>query len=65
MNYIYERCKGLDFPAILRRYNLTDLLQNDITINRKIEQTFQTNVDVFDFNFLGNQVARELALLGE
>lgn len=62
MNFIYERSKGLTYSAIIKSYDLKNTEQNDIKINRKIEQVFATDQKVIDLDLLTKQIGRQLHL---
>ena len=51
------RALGHSMETILKLFNERDLLANDLLINTIVEHNFNVDLDIFDSDFIGKQIA--------
>ena len=56
MAFIHQRCLGTCLQDFLDKFDSKDLWENDEKVNRYVERTFRTDLDVVDENFLRSQI---------
>ena len=55
--FIFMRALGHSMETILKLFNERDLLANDLLINTIVEHNFNVDLDIFDSDFIGKQIA--------
>lgn len=58
--YIYMRAIGTSMIDIIQMFDDNTLL-NDVKVNRIIEEVFDVDLDVFDLNYIGKQIAHSFS----
>ena len=57
MYFILMRSMNRTMPGIISQFT-EDNLENDIMVNYEIEASFNVDLDIFDTDFIGKQIAR-------
>ena len=60
--YILQRCNGYSIQDIVSIFTVNQL-ENDIIVNKTIEDNFCVDLDVFDTNYLHKQISSSLQSL--
>ena len=58
--YIYMRAMGYTMIDIIQMFD-DDTFLNDVVVNKFIEEKFQVDLDVFDFNYIGKQISHSFS----